>query len=201
MRHWGTALQRRQPTGAIRRMLGQQPTVLDQVLEQLQEPAEVRGQKHGLPHILTLSLHTGIARSPKPSPTHPHCHPSPPPYTLLLQPSCNRHTTSFWVKAGLPTSKKRLQHQLGQLAASQVQNWVRKAKPAPNPTLNQRVHGRSHLPARCCYACVTSSHSWSRSGCSCTGLTTAAGGRLRSLKSAPSATAPTCCMKQAKRKT
>ncbi len=60
----------------------------------------------------------------------------------------------------------------------------------------QRWRGRSHHPGRCCYACATSSHSCSRSGCSCTGLMTAAGGLPRSLKSTPSDIGLTCFTKQ-----
>jgi len=101
-------------------------------MQQLQQPAEAMVQKHVLQHNLTLSLHSVSGVSPRHTPTLPHCHPCPPPSTLPSRLSFNRPTTSCWVRAGLVTGKKRLQHQLAQLLASLVPGLVRRARPIPS---------------------------------------------------------------------
>lgn len=101
-----------------------------------------------------------------------------------------RHTSFYLAASHLSYSSSTCQHCL-QPAAVDPSSGESKGRMHV-----QRVHGRSHLLARCCYACATSSHSCSRSGCSYTGLMTAAGGPLRLLRSTPSATKPICFMKQ-----
>jgi hypothetical protein len=102
------------------------------LMQQLLQPAEAMVQKHVLQHNLTLSLHSVSGVSPRHTPTLPHCHPCPPPSTLPSRLSFNRPTTSCWVRAGLVTGKKRLQHQLAQLLASLVPGLVRRARPIPS---------------------------------------------------------------------